>query len=73
MADGETRFLEALRQVVGSASQVEVAQRAGVSQATISRILSGERGGSLRTAVRIIEAYPELGKFLLPADMPKAM
>jgi transcriptional regulator with XRE-family HTH domain len=63
----------ALRQIVGTQSQAEVARRVGVSQATISRLLKGQRRGSMYTAGRLLAAYPELGPFFVPANIPNSM
>lgn len=61
-------FREELMRLVDTFSQAEVARMAGVSQSTISRILSGDRVGNVRTAMRIIQAYPELGRVFLSHD-----
>jgi len=71
MSDLEKRFIEELRALTKRSTQAEVARRSGLAQATVSRLLSGERLGNLETVLRIVQAYPELGQFLLPADMRK--
>ena len=73
MSDLEKRFIEELRALAKRSTQAEVARRSGLAQATVSRLLSGERLGNLETVLRIVQAYPELGQFLLPADMPKTI
>ena len=40
-------------------SESELARRAGVSSATISRILSGQRGAGSRTLAGIRRAFPD--------------
>lgn len=50
-------------------SQTEVAKLSGVSQPTISLYLKGDRGLSLKTAIKISQALGVSPEDLLPEDV----
>ena len=50
-------------------TQVQFAQRLGISQATLSRLYNGQRQIGITTLTRIIEAYPDLAPLFLPPDI----
>lgn len=56
--------LDQLRRAIEDSklTQAQIAQRAGISQAQVSRLMKGERGAGLETAERIAKA---LGKKLV--------
>jgi transcriptional regulator with XRE-family HTH domain len=61
---------EALQKLVEERGQAEVARHAGISQATVSRLLRGSRIGTLGTWRKLLAAYPELGRFFLSPNKP---
>lgn len=72
MSEGNgDRFIQAVRELVRNSSQTEVAKRAGISQATISRLVSGQRDGRVGTVKKLFAAYPELVRFFVPANIPE--
>ena len=64
------RFVQALRGIVYCQGQVKVAEKAGVSQGTISRLVNGKRKGHVTTVLKLMSAYPELGRFFVPDNSP---
>jgi len=67
-------FIEALQGIVDQATQAAVAERAGLSQATISKLLHGKtQGGHTATVLKLIAAYPELGRFFVPVNIPNVI
>ena len=61
----EEEFIEKLREIVERSSQKRVAEAAGLSQSTVCRLLGGSRVGNLKTAMGLMEAYPELMEIFL--------
>ena len=68
MAD--TAFQQALRDLAQQHTQKGVAARAGLHQATISRLLSGQRAGTMKTIQKLLVAYPDLRRFFVSRDIP---
>jgi len=68
MAD--TGFQRALRDLAQQQTQKGVAAKAGLNQATISRLVNGRRMGSMRTMQKLMAAYPELGRLFVPSNIP---
>jgi len=61
----------ALQHIVNKGeSQTSVARRLHVSQAAISRILSGSRRGSLDMMSRVVREYPEVQRFFVSPNIP---
>ena len=66
----ESAIREALQTLVQESSQAAVAERCGLSQPTISRLLSGQRGGTVSSLRKLLKAYPELQRLFLSRNMP---
>ncbi len=66
--DGDA-FVAGLREIAKRDGQVNMARNSGVSQSTVCRILQGKRLGNMKTVIMLVQAYPELGRFLLPENM----
>lgn len=54
------QILERLREVKGERTQQELAREWRLDQSSVSRILRGRQGISLRLGLRLMERYPEL-------------
>ena len=66
----ENAFQCALQEIMSKGeSQSGVACRLGVSQAAISRLISGSRKGSLDMMSRIVREYPEVQRFFVPPNV----
>ena len=65
------QMIDSLKQKYRQAglTQVQFAQRFGISQATLSRLYNGQRRIGITTLTRIIEAYPDLAPLFLPPDI----
>jgi transcriptional regulator with XRE-family HTH domain len=69
MAD--TAFQQALRDLAQQYTQKGIAAKTGLNQATISRLVNGRRMGSMKTIQKLLVAYPELGRFFVPENIPR--
>jgi len=67
-------FVQALQEIVDEFTQAAVAQKAGLSQGTISKLLHGKtQGGHAETVRKLISAYPDLRRFFVPGNIPNGM
>jgi len=73
MVDHGNGFIQALGTIVAGATQMTVAEKAGVSQGTISKLLNGKTQGHTATVRKLIGAYPELGRFFVPDNSPNSI
>ena len=70
---GDNPFLAGLQGIVAQSSQAAVARKAGLSQGPISKLLHGKTQGHLETARKLIVAYPQLGRFFVPENIPNGI
>ena len=64
------RFVEELKKLAQEHTQVEIAAKAGLTQPTVSRLLTTTRGGHRRTVQALIRAWPQLGPAFLSDNIP---